>query len=128
MVLVTFMKLWVTKPYFFKDIFSMHNGPTVNYYLKALHLGCCSSPRSVSGNVIVVKNWHRHSIQWILKLAISREGLVEINWFFASFTSSGNIKSYLSKFWVEVVKNGRNYLGYETLKLDVSQQWYDELS
>ena len=32
--------------------------PPVNYYHKALHLGCCSSPRSTSDNVTVTFKWN----------------------------------------------------------------------
>ena len=38
--------------------------PAVNYYHKALHLGCCSSPRSASvyGTVLSLKSIIRHSV------------------------------------------------------------------
>ena len=33
-----------------------HLLPAVNYYHKALHLGCCSSPRSASAKSYSIKN------------------------------------------------------------------------
>ena len=39
------------------------NGSAVNYYYKELYLGCCSSPRSASGDIFVPNLSLLHIVQ-----------------------------------------------------------------
>ena len=43
-----------------------------------------------------------------LKLAVSQEGVDEINWFFARWSEFRKAKSYFRDFWMGVVNNGRD--------------------
>ena len=56
-----------------------------------------------------------------LKLVVSWEGIIGIEWFFVWWYKFRKVKSYVNNFWVIMVKNGCGLLGHGTLKYAVSQ-------
>ena len=51
-----------------------------------------------------------------------------MSWCFAWSYKFRKAWSYFSKFWRDIVKNERGFLGYFTLNSALSQIWVDELS
>ena len=54
-------------------------------------------------------------------VAVSQKEKKETNWFLGCLYKFKRVKSYVYNFWVAVVKNRRDLLGYETVKSTVSQ-------
>ena len=71
----------------------------------------------------VVQNALCQSDCSIFKRTKSPEQINEITWYFACWYQFKKIKFWLIIFWVEMVENVCGQSGYETLKLNVSQQW-----
>ena len=60
----------------------------------------------------------------IFKRTKSPEEINKIAWFFAC----QEMKFWSIIFWLEMAKNGCSQSGYETLKLNVSQEWTVEIN
>ena len=66
--------------------------------------------------VSVVRNGCGQSGHAILKLAVSKEWIDGMNWFFTCWWKFRKAKNYFNDFWVCLVKNRRGHLVHETLK------------
>ena len=74
----------------------------------------------------VVKNGCGYSVLRTLKLAVCQGEMSGINWFLVCWYKFRKVKSYFNNF-LALVKNGRGFVCFGTLKSFQSMKWADIL-
>ena len=102
-----------------------------SYRTKRLKSLIFSMLTHIHGNQKLIKKYwagKSQSALSTLKLVVCQEGPNEINWFLMCWYKFMKAKSYFNNFWEVEVQNGRDLLGFGTLKSAVSQELLDKMS